>query len=143
MCSKSSSCPCSCPAKNGLNVPDGACAVQAAGPAAGAPLALLPNLALAPNGVAVSPAFPMGRNNAVQTAAFFVNASGAGSVSVILQGSLNGQDWETISTNNANTIGCTWFNPDTGITWSLVRVVIVGPNATVLFGPIWIWRQTR
>ena len=141
MCSKASSCPCSCPAKEGLPVPEGACGI-ASGRAAGSPPVLaFSDVALAPNGVAVSPAFPMGRNNALQVVACYVNASSPGSVSLVTQGSTDSDNWTTLSSQNLNSLGVTFLTPDTGVSWELFRVVLIGPNATAILGPVWIFRK--
>jgi len=141
MCSSASSCPCSCPAKESFPIPDGACDFAANGGAGSPPVMAFSDVAIAPNGVAVSPAFPMGRNNALQVAALYLSASTPGAVSLISQGSTDGTDWTTISSQNVNNLGCTFLTPDTQVTYRMFRIVLVGPNAAVIFGPVWVWRS--
>jgi len=99
------------------------------------------DVALAPNGVAISPAFPMGRNNSLQAVACYVNASSPGTVSLVTQGSTDNDNWTTLSSQNLNSLGVTFLTPDTGVSWELFRVVLIGPNATTLLGPVWIFRK--
>jgi len=105
------------------------------------PLLAFSDVALAPNGVAVSPAFPMGRNNALQVVACYTNASSPGTVSLLTQGSTDNAHWTTLSSQNLNSLGVFFLTPDTGVSWELFRVVLLAPNATTLLGPVWIFRK--